>query len=202
MTLLSLRSLALPRGAIAPLTRDFAPGVHLIVGPNGIGKTSLLNAIAGTLPVISGEILIDGKAASAESAKVVLAPNVPPDVPWIRAGLLLEFVASLYPATRREAAYSAEVLTKLGIDRVLDAPLGTLSAGTARKVLLAAALTAAPPVMLFDEPTNEVDAASIAAFRELIAEASGTRAVLITTHHASDLNSLGASVLDVTPRAG
>ena len=41
---------------LRPLTAEFAAGVHLIVGPNGIGKTSLLNGIAGSLPLVSGSL--------------------------------------------------------------------------------------------------------------------------------------------------
>ena len=80
----------------------------------------------------------------------------------------------------------------------LDAPLGTLSAGTARKLLLAAALIAAPPVMLFDEPTNDIDAASIAAFLARIGEIAPRSVVLITTHHHADLMSLNPRVLPLS----
>jgi len=102
--LLSLRALRLPRGSIPELSVDFPCGVHLIVGPNGIGKTSLLNSIAGTLPPQSGSIYFNGEPLAVSPATVVLAPNTPPEIPWIRAGLLLDFVVSLYPATRRDAA--------------------------------------------------------------------------------------------------
>jgi ABC-2 type transport system ATP-binding protein len=192
--LLSLRNLKVPRGAIRELTHDFGAGVHVIVGPNGIGKTSLLECIAGTLPPAAGAVLLEGREITGGSARVVLAPNAPPPIPWIRAGLLLEFIVSLYPATRRDKAYAADVLGRFGLQLVLDSQLGTLSAGTARKLLLAAALIAAPPVLLFDEPTNEIDATSIAAFRELVAEAAAQRIVLITTHHAGDLETLRPAI--------
>jgi ABC-2 type transport system ATP-binding protein len=192
---LKLRAVRLPRGTLGNLTLEFAPGVHLLTGPNGIGKTSLLNAIAGSLPLVSGEIHFDGKLLEHRAARVVLAPNVPPDIPWIRSGLLLEFIASLYPATRRDSATAATIVDELGVTPFLGAPLGTLSAGTARKLLLAAALIAAPPVMLFDEPTNDIDAASSARFIERIRGAAQRSVVLITTHHTADLDSLGPRVL-------
>jgi ABC-2 type transport system ATP-binding protein len=195
--LLSLRGLKVPRGAVRELTHEFGAGVHVIVGPNGIGKTSLLECIAGTLPPAAGAVLLEGREITGGSARVVLAPNAPPPIPWIRAGLLLEFIVSLYPATRRESAYAADVLGRFGLGLVLDSQLGTLSAGTARKLLLAAALIAAPPVLLFDEPTNEIDAASIEAFRQLVAEAAAQRVVLITTHHAGDLESLQPTLLQL-----
>ncbi len=187
---LKLERVVLPRGTLGELNIDFGTGVHVLTGPNGIGKTSLLLAIAGSLPLKSGGILFSGKPLDHREARAVLAPNAPPEIPWIRSGLMLDFITSLYPTTRRDAAYASEVRASFGIDAFMNAPLGTLSAGTARKLLLAAALIAAPPVMLFDEPTNDIDAASAAAFIEFVREAATTRIVIITTHHVGDLQSL------------
>jgi ABC-type multidrug transport system ATPase subunit len=194
---LILEAVSLPRGKVEKLSREFAAGVHLIVGPNGVGKTSLLNAIAGTLPLSSGSVRINGQPLTAGSRDVILAPNAPPEIPWIRAGLLLDFIVSLYPATRRDARAVADIIARFGLTGVLDAPLGTLSAGSARKLLLTAALVAAPAVMLFDEPTNEIDAASVVALLELLADAARDRVVLITTHHVGDLATLAPSVLSL-----
>ena len=187
---LILDSVKLPRGTLGQLTLKFDTGVHVLTGPNGIGKTSLLNAIAGSLPLVAGRIDYAGRPLDHGRALVVLAPNSPPEIPWIRSGLLLDFITSLYPRSRRDAAYADSVKQGFGLGPFLDAPLGTLSAGTARKVLLAATLIAAPPVLLFDEPTNDIDAASIAAFLGLVAEAATQRVVIMTTHHGGDLGSL------------
>jgi len=187
---LTLDSVKLPRGTLGQLTLKFDTGVHVLTGPNGIGKTSLLNAIAGSLPLVAGRIDYAGRPLDHGRALVVLAPNSPPEIPWIRSGLLLDFITSLYPRSRRDAAYADSVKQGFGLGPFLDAPLGTLSAGTARKVLLAATLIAAPPVLLFDEPTNDIDAASIAAFLGLVAEAATQRVVIMTTHHGGDLGSL------------
>jgi type II secretory ATPase GspE/PulE/Tfp pilus assembly ATPase PilB-like protein len=50
---------------------------------------------------------------------VILAPNAPPEIPWIRSGLLLDFVLSLYPASRRDLAYQSTVIADLGIEGFL-----------------------------------------------------------------------------------
>lgn len=194
---LILDAVQLPRGTLGALTLEFAPGLHVIVGPNGIGKTSLLSAIAGSLPISAGTMRLGGRPLDHGAAQVVFAPNAPPEIPWIRSELLLQFVASLYPASRCDAATAAAILLELGVTPFLDAPLGTLSAGTARKLLLAAALIAAPPVLLFDEPTNDIDAASSAVFLARVAAAAQTRVVLITSHHRADLQSLGPRVVEL-----
>lgn len=187
---LTLHAVKLPRGTLGELDLHFDPGVHVLTGPNGIGKTSLLNAIAGSLPLVSGRIEFGGKPLDHRDAQVVLAPNSPPEIAWIRSGLLLDFITSLYPRSRRDAAYADSVKQGFGLGAFLGVPLGTLSAGTARKILLAATLIAAPPVLLFDEPTNDIDAASIAAFLGFVAEAAIQRVVIMTTHHGGDLGSL------------
>ena len=92
---LVLDAVRLPRGTLGALTLEFTRGVHVLVGPNGIGKTSLLSAIAGSLPLVSGTIRLGGRPLEHKAAQVVFAPNAPPEIPWIRSGLLLEFVASL-----------------------------------------------------------------------------------------------------------
>jgi ABC-type multidrug transport system ATPase subunit len=191
---LTLDAVRLPRGTLGELNLRFDTGVHVLTGPNGLGKTSLLNAIAGSLPLRSGRIGFAGRPLDHRDAVVVLAPNSPPDIPWIRAGLLLDFIASLYPRSRRDAGYASGVKQAFGLDAFLDAPLGTLSAGTARKLLLAATLIAAPPVLLFDEPTNDIDAASIAAFLGFVAEAAAHKVVIMTTHHGGDLGALSPTI--------
>jgi ABC-type multidrug transport system ATPase subunit len=191
---LSLESVRLPRGTLGEITLEFATGVHVLTGPNGLGKTSLLNAIAGSLPLVSGRMRFAGQPLDHGNAVVVLAPNSPPDMPWIRSGLLLDFIVSLYPRSRRDPHYSNRVTEGLGLGPFLDAPLGTLSAGTARKLLLAATLIAAPPVLLFDEPTNDIDAASIAAFLGFLGETAAQRIVIMTTHHGGDLGALSPAV--------
>jgi len=191
---LTLDAVKLPRGTLGELSLRLETGVHVLTGPNGIGKTSLLNAIAGSLPLLAGRLELDGRPLDHRSAHVVLAPNSPPEIPWIRSGLLLDFIASLYPHSRRDAAYADAVQDGFGLGGFLDSPLGTLSAGTARKFLLAATLIAAPPVLLFDEPTNDIDAASIKAFLGLVDEAAAQRIVIMTTHHGGDLGSLSPTV--------
>ena len=194
---LALHAVRLPRGSLGEMSFEFGTGVHVITGPNGIGKTSLLLAIAGSLPLVSGAIRLDGQPLDHDAAQVVLAPNAPPAIPWIRAGLLLDFIVSLYPGTRCDPQAAADIIARLGLASCLDATLGTLSAGMARKLLLAAALIAAPPVMLFDEPTNDIDAASSAAFVEFVRAVALQRVVVITTHHAGDLMSLNPRVLPI-----
>ena len=193
--LLRLHALTLPFGSVKELSCTFPPGVHLVVGPNGVGKTSLLRAIAGALPSTGGTIQLGDTPLPKCSSRVVLAPGAPPAIPWLRAGLLIDFVLSLYPASRRDQAYLAQVVRRLHLSEVMDVPLGNLSAGMAKKVLLAATLVAAPTVMLFDEPINEIDADSCDALISLLADYRSERIILVATHHLTPFRDVLASTL-------
>lgn len=192
---LSLQDFSLPFGSIRNLTLEFSPGVHLVIGPNGVGKTSLLNSIAGTLQPRSGRVEVNGRSAEVKTANVVLVPGSPPPIPWIRTGLLLEFILSLYPDTRKTDAYRDELLEEFGLPAFLNKPLGTLSAGTAKKILLTAALVAAPPIMLFDEPTNEVDAPSTEVFLNHLHTICDDRIILVATHQVTLFTPLAPRML-------
>jgi ABC-type multidrug transport system ATPase subunit len=193
--LLRLHALTLPFGSVQELSYTFPPGVHLVVGPNGVGKTSLLRAIAGALPSTNGTIELGDTPLTECSSRVVLAPGAPPAIPWLRAGLLIDFVLSLYPTSRRDPDYRAQVVRQLHLSDVMDAPMGTLSAGMAKKVLLAATLVAAPTVMLFDEPVNEIDADSCDALISLLADYRSDRIMLLATHHLAPFRDVVASTL-------
>jgi ABC-2 type transport system ATP-binding protein len=192
---LSLHDFSPPYGSIKSLTREFSPGVHLVVGPNGVGKTSLLNSIAGTLQPRSGRIEVNGHSTEVKTANVFLVPGTLPPIPWIRSGLLLEFILSLYPSTRKTDAYRDELLQEFGLPSLMSKPLGALSAGSAKKILLTAALVAAPPIMLFDEPTNEIDAPSIEVFLNRLSTTCVDRIVLVTTHQATLFTPLAPTML-------
>jgi ABC-type multidrug transport system ATPase subunit len=116
-------------------------------------------------------------------------------MPWLRAGLLIDFVLSLYPSSRRDLSYRERVVQQLHLSDVTDAPMGSLSAGMAKKVLLAATLIASPTVLLFDEPVNEIDSASCDALVSLLAEYRSNRIMLVATHHVTPFRDVTASTL-------
>jgi ABC-2 type transport system ATP-binding protein len=182
-----------------PVLRDFdaqfGEGVHLLVGPNGSGKTTILNLVAGVLVPDGGKVEVMGRDARAARGDVFLAPAEVPGMPWITARDLIAFSASLYK-TKCAPADEARIIERLGIATFLDKRLSELSSGTARKVVVAAALAAAPPVLLFDEPTNEMDAGSVAQFVAMVAELR-EHVVIIATHLPGVFPIAGTRTLEI-----
>lgn len=192
---LRITHLTVPFGVVKELSCTFGPGLHLLVGPNGIGKTSLLRAIAGILPIAGGNIQLGKSQLYKHSGQVLYAESTPPAIPWLRAGLLLDFVLSLYPTSRRDLSYRKRVVRMLNLTDIMDAPIGSLSAGMAKKVLLAATLIASPRILLFDEPINELDAASRDALISLISEYACQRIIIVATHDLEPFLGLTTSML-------
>lgn len=192
---LRIVNLTLPFGVVKKLSCTFGPGLHLLVGPNGIGKTSLLRAIAGAFPIVEGNIQLGESQLCKHSGQVLYTANTPPAIPWLRAGLLLDFVLSLYPTSRRDLNYRKRVVRMLNLIDVMDVPIGSLSAGMAKKILLAATLIAAPRVLLFDEPINEIDSTSRDALVSLIAEYTHQHIIVVATHHLEPFLDITVSML-------
>jgi len=144
-----------------------------LIGPNGAGKSTTLRAIAGLLAVTSGTISIDGS--------VVAGPGI--HVPAHRRGVGFVFQDHLlFPhlSVAANVAFgpraqgrprddarqqAAEWMGRLGLDELADRTPRQLSGGQAQRVAVARALASNPRLLLLDEPTAALDAASAMTLR-------------------------------------
>ncbi|PZP42508.1 MAG: thiol reductant ABC exporter subunit CydD [Azospirillum brasilense] len=185
------------RPALSGFSLDIAPGETVaLLGPSGAGKSTVLNLLLGLAPLSGGEVLVDGLALSEAGS---FAPSVAwmGQAPLIVPGSLAGNIALSRPdATPSElapaiavAAEQAGLGTLLarregGLEARLDERGSGLSGGERRRVALARALLKPAPILLLDEPTAHLDAASEAALVETIQRvaATGGRTTLIATH--------------------
>ena len=189
--MLELNDVAVARGGITVLegvSFHLAAGNALILrGENGIGKTTLLRAIAGLQPTVNGTIQApDESIAFASHADGIKAQLT------VRENL--QFWAEVYgnASSDVDAAIQAMNLTEL-----TDRPAAQMSAGQKRRLGLGRLLVTARPIWVLDEPTVSLDRASVALFADIVrAHLAGGGAALIATH--IDLG-IEAETLDLTP---
>ncbi len=162
------------------------PGLFHLTGANASGKSTLLRALAGVLPLARGEVWIAGHELTREPARARRALGYMPETadlfPYLRCDELLETVACLRGASRDEALAPLEHLEIAALAR---ARIGALSFGQRRKLALAAALCGRPQVLLLDEPESGLDAHSLNFLeRHLEDLAAAGRTILVSSHRA------------------
>ncbi|MEG3175779.1 thiol reductant ABC exporter subunit CydD [Sphingomonas sp. RB3P16] len=177
--------------AVEHFSLAVAPGsIVALVGASGSGKSSLLHAALGLVPLSGGRILIDGVALDTNATLAPIAAWVG-QAPLIVAGTIRENIVLAWPGASPLAIVIAVAQAGLdralanrpgGLDAMIDARGGGLSGGEIRRIALARALLKPASVLLLDEPTAHLDAASEVALVEAIRTACRGRTVLIATH--------------------
>jgi len=185
--MLELSSISLARNGqtlLQDLSFKLEPGEALLLkGPNGIGKTSLLRAIAGLSNIAKGTI------RGAEDT-TVLATHADGLKAQLTVAENLRFWSDIYRTDRTSQAVAAFDLTPLMQRRPM-----ALSAGQKRRVGLARLLLADRPIWLLDEPTVSLDFATTERFSEIVtAHLKSGGSALIATH--IDMN-IKAQTLDL-----
>jgi zinc transport system ATP-binding protein len=162
-----------------------------VLGSNGSGKTTLARGLLGLATVLGGEVELLGAPVGrlSERGRVGYVPqrhSVTGAVPaTVREVVAVGRLARLGLFRRLGAADRAAVtdaVAAVGLGDRLDDPVAALSGGQQRRVLVARALAAEPELLIMDEPTAGVDAASQAALAGVLARvsASGTTLVVVT----------------------
>ncbi len=179
-----------PGFTLGPLSMELEPGVVLgLIGPNGSGKTTTLNCIAGLVLPDAGEVEIFGRR------------NALSDVDWRSdLGLVgeedgfyarwtarqnLRFIGRHRPGYSDDRALA--MARRLGLP--LDRPVKQLSRGNRTKLAIVAALAHGPRLLLLDEPTSGLDPVVRAEVLDVLWELleDGEHAIFYSTHVLSDI---------------
>ncbi len=139
-----------------------------IVGPNGAGKTTLLEVINGLLPVTTGTVRALGEEVSPSShrlrQRIAYLPQdlfFDPSTPFLAYDVVLmgrfaQLGVFRFPG-HSDRAVVRDALRAVGVEDLARRPIGRLSGGQQRKVLLARVIARRPKLLLLDEPMANLD---------------------------------------------
>jgi zinc transport system ATP-binding protein len=174
--------------------------VVAILGPNGSGKSTLVKAILGLAPLASGSVALFGATGSGirrHRHRIGYVPQrlgagsgVPATVGEVVAAGRLARRGLRFPRSADREAI-ARAIAAVGLAERTHDPVSALSGGQQQRVLIARALAAEPDLLVLDEPTAGVDAASQDAFAAVLrAFTAGGGTVLLVAHELGPLQPL------------
>jgi manganese/zinc/iron transport system ATP- binding protein len=180
-----------PKVVLREVSADIQRGqVVGIIGPNGGGKSTLLMAILGIVPIVSGTVTLFGRPAAAMRARMAYVPQREL-VDWDFPVTVREVVMmGRYPGIgwlrrpgRRDHESVDRVLERVGMQEHRGVQIGQLSGGQQQRAFVARALAQDADVLLLDEPLLGIDAGTQEVILRIIEEHRQTgKIVLIATH--------------------
>lgn len=159
-----------------------------LLGPSGVGKSSLLRLIAGLARLDRGEVLCsDGRPLAGRLAWMAQHDNL---LPWLSVLQNVNLGARLR-GELPDHEKAKEMLARVGLGRQRDQLPATLSGGQRQRAALARTLMEDRPVVLMDEPFSALDAITRARLQALAATLLAGRTVLLVTHDPLEALRLG-----------
>jgi ribosome-dependent ATPase len=185
--------------ALDDITLDCPAGRMIgLIGPDGVGKSTLLSLIAGARKVQSGHV----ETLGADMASARQRGRVGPRIAYMPQGLgknlyptlsvfeNIDFFGRLFGHGRRERERRIrDLLVRTGLDQFPDRPVGQLSGGMKQKLGLCCALIHDPDLLILDEPTTGVDPLARRQFWELIDDIRRSRptmSVIVATAYMEE----------------
>ena len=172
---------------LAGIDLEIGPGLTLLLGPNGCGKSSLLKLAAGVEEPDEGRVEIDGKDLwideVAARRSLAYVPEQPDLTPYATVREILALVCRLRGEPRQRGE---EALELVGLRGLAHRSVRELSMGQRRRAVLAAARIGTPRHVLLDEPLEAMDRGArediLAWIDHLLAANASDTAVLVVSH--------------------
>jgi ABC-2 type transport system ATP-binding protein len=163
-----------------------------MMGPNGAGKTTLIRAMLGFYHIDSGEIIVGGHDPIKDRVKVLqnisFIPQLPPPVKLSISELLM-YVSKSAQVDKSKIIKEASLMD-LDLNQHINKPFFKLSGGMKQKLLIAIALSKKSDLLIFDEPTANLDPKGREQFYKLLTDLSPDISTLFITHRLDEIEGL------------
>lgn len=174
-------------------------GVLGLLGPNGAGKSTLMRVLATITQPTKGQVIWNGTniAENPDELRSVLG-YLPQDFgvyPNLNAIEFLQYIAAIKGLDGKIARQRIDELLQLvNLTEAAKRPLGEYSGGMKQRVGIAQALLNDPHLLIVDEPTVGLDPEERVRFRNLIADLSSDRIIILSTHIVSDVEATATEI--------
>ena len=171
---------------------EFSAGkVTSLIGPNGVGKTTLLKCLAGLLLPSIGTVWVKGRDMRQIKPRELarMQAYVPQNGSVLFPMTVYEFVCLgrrpyvEWSISAHDKEIVEELLQYMGIASMREKFMDELSGGERQRVMLARALVQQPDILLLDEPTSALDPISTSKIEDLIHELKNDYTIVIVTHN-------------------
>lgn len=175
-------------------------GVIALLGNNGVGKTTLMNIIAGILKPNSGQIYLNETSLlSNKSYPINLVGYLPQNFDIYDNITGYDFLSYVYDLkslpTKNKKTALTELIEEFNLTDVIYKKVKTYSGGYKRRLGIAQAVIGNPPLVIIDEPTVGLDPQQRIEFRKFLSEISLNTITLISTHIIEDVELFSDNLL-------
>ncbi|ADD78812.1 TauB [Pantoea ananatis LMG 20103] len=177
----------------------------VVLGPSGCGKTTLLNLIAGFLPVESGTVSLDGEPVRGPGAERGVVFQNEGLLPWRNVLDNVAFGLQIAGMARQQREEIARGFIKsVGLEGAEKRPIWQLSGGQRQRVGIARALAANPQLLLLDEPFGALDAFTREQMQTLLLTLwrNSGKQILLITHDIEEAIFLASELVLLSPGPG
>ena len=155
------------------------------LGPNGAGKSTLMKIITSFINQDSGEVIISSINKDVDTiltkSKIGYLSENNPLYNDMKVVEYLNFISQLYKLKNSKKRILL-VSKQIGLEKVMNQEINSLSKGFKQRVGIAAALVHDPEILLLDEPTTGLDPNQLVEIRQLIKEIGKKKIILLSTH--------------------
>ena len=177
----------------------------VVLGPSGCGKTTLLNLVAGFLPVESGSITLDNQLVTGPGADRGVVFQHEGLLPWRNVLDNVAFGLQLAGMARQEReAIARRLIRQVGLEGAEKRAIWQLSGGQRQRVGIARALATDPQLLLLDEPFGALDAFTREQMQTLLLTLwrDSGKQILLITHDIEEAVFLASELILLSPGPG
>lgn len=181
----------------------FTPGIYAFSGPSGVGKSTLMRAMAGLNREYTGSIMLNGNVLNGPSPMVHMVHQHYTSYPWLNCidNTLMVYKGHKRKVTKEIRDEAINMLKELGLEEHLGKKPGQLSGGQDQRLSIASALiNDMSPVILYDEMTSALDDINDLLVADLIKrhQAKNNNIIIVITHEDHVIRALGGNIIYFT----